>query len=67
MLDATTGTVPEAQAMRQMRDRAVAASRQLAKRQLTWLRSMPQRHVIQCDQTDVDAQWQSVLQQLSVL
>ena len=29
-----------------LRERGVAATRQLAKRQLTWLRSMPQRHVI---------------------
>ena len=29
-----------------------AATRQLAKRQLTWLRSMPQRHVIACDDDD---------------
>ena len=28
--------------------RAVAATRQLAKRQLTWLRSMPQRQVVDC-------------------
>ena len=31
-----------------MRDRALAASRQLAKRQTTWLRSMPDRTVIDC-------------------
>ena len=30
-------------------DRAIAATRQLAKRQLTWLRSMPQRIVVACD------------------
>ncbi len=29
-------------------ERAIAATRQLAKRQLTWLRSTPQRHVIDC-------------------
>jgi tRNA dimethylallyltransferase len=29
-----------------MRERAIAATRQLAKRQMTWLRSMPQRQVI---------------------
>ena len=29
-------------------ERAIAATRQLAKRQLTWLRSMPERHVIDC-------------------
>ena len=33
--------------------RASAATRQLAKRQLTWLRSMPWRQVVACD--DVDA------------
>ena len=31
-----------------MRERAVAATRQLAKRQTTWLRSMPDRIVIDC-------------------
>jgi len=30
-------------------ERGVAATRQLAKRQLTWLRSMPQRHCVACD------------------
>ena len=34
------------------RERGIAATRQLAKRQLTWLRSMPQRHVIACDDAD---------------
>jgi tRNA dimethylallyltransferase len=33
-------------------ERGIAATRQLAKRQLTWLRSMPQRHVIACDAPD---------------
>jgi tRNA dimethylallyltransferase len=31
---------------------ATAATRQLAKRQLTWLRGMPQRHVVACDDAD---------------
>lgn len=31
-------------------ERGVAATRQLAKRQVTWLRSMQKRHVIACDQ-----------------
>ncbi len=31
-----------------MRERAIAATRQLAKRQITWLRSMPDRVVIDC-------------------
>ncbi len=34
-----------------MREQAIAATRQLAKRQLTWLRSLPTRHTIACDQT----------------
>ena len=33
-----------------LRERALAATRQLAKRQLTWLRSISQRHVITCDE-----------------
>ena len=32
-----------------VRDKGIAATRQLAKRQLTWLRGMPQRHVVACD------------------
>ena len=37
-------------------DRGSAATRQLAKRQLTWLRSMPARHVVACDAPDAPAQ-----------
>ncbi|CAM5795738.1 tRNA (adenosine(37)-N6)-dimethylallyltransferase MiaA [Rhizobacter fulvus] len=33
-------------------ERGVAATRQLAKRQLTWLRSLPQRHRVACDAAD---------------
>jgi tRNA dimethylallyltransferase len=29
-------------------EQAIAATRQLAKRQLTWLRSLPERHVVDC-------------------
>jgi tRNA dimethylallyltransferase len=39
------GTTPAAQ----LRDKGIFATRQLAKRQITWLRSMPQRQVIACD------------------
>jgi tRNA dimethylallyltransferase len=35
-----------------VRERGIAATRQLAKRQLTWLRAMPQRTVIACDAPD---------------
>ena len=33
----------------ELRDRGIFATRQLAKRQLTWLRAMPERQVIACD------------------
>jgi tRNA dimethylallyltransferase len=36
----------------EMRDRGIFATRQLAKRQLTWLRGMPSRVVIACDAPD---------------
>jgi tRNA dimethylallyltransferase len=37
-------------------ERGIAATRQLAKRQLTWLRSMPLRHIVACDAPDAAAQ-----------
>jgi tRNA dimethylallyltransferase len=40
----------------ELRDRGIFATRQLAKRQLTWLRSMPQRRVVACDAPDASAQ-----------
>ena len=49
----------------EMRDRGIYATRQLAKRQITWLRSMPQRHAIACDQPHAVAHLvQTVLQRL---
>jgi tRNA dimethylallyltransferase len=36
----------------EMRERGIIATRQLAKRQLTWLRSMPERIVIDCNAAD---------------
>ncbi len=41
--------------MRELRERGIAATRQLAKRQITWLRSMPQRRVVACDAPDAQA------------
>ena len=43
MLD---GVFPAAE----LQDRCIFATRQLAKRQITWMRSMPQRHIVACDQ-----------------
>ncbi len=39
-----------------MRDKGVFATRQLCKRQLTWLRAMPERIVVDCCAVDVTAQ-----------
>jgi tRNA dimethylallyltransferase len=39
----------------QLRSTGIAATRQLAKRQLTWLRSMPQRHVVDCQAENATA------------
>lgn len=36
----------------ELRERGIYATRQLAKRQITWLRSMPPRHVVHCDAPD---------------
>ncbi|MDD0836946.1 tRNA (adenosine(37)-N6)-dimethylallyltransferase MiaA [Curvibacter sp. HBC61] len=59
--EALAGTLP----MAELADRGIFATRQLAKRQLTWLRSMPQRRVIAADAPDalnqVLAQAESVL------
>ena len=46
--EALDGTLP----MAELRDRGIFATRQLAKRQVTWLRSMPQRQIITCDNGD---------------
>ena len=40
----------------ELRDRGIFATRQLAKRQLTWLRSMPTRQVVAADAPDALAQ-----------
>ena len=47
MLSAKLGLIEETAALKQ-REMGIAATRQLAKRQLTWLRSMPDRQVIDC-------------------
>jgi tRNA dimethylallyltransferase len=43
-----------------VRERGIAATRQLAKRQLTWLRGMP-RHIVACDGDDVSAQVERIV------
>jgi len=45
-------------------EKGIAATRQLAKRQMTWLRSMPQRHVIACDGAQPVPELMAALQRL---
>jgi len=40
-------------ALKGLREAGIAATRQLAKRQLTWLRGMPTRTVVRCDEAEV--------------
>jgi tRNA dimethylallyltransferase len=40
----------------QLRDKGVFATRQLAKRQITWLRSMPQRHIVDSEAHNATSQ-----------
>ena len=53
------------QMLARLKETAVAATRQLAKRQLTWLRSMPERHIIACDSTDPTAQALTLVQRFT--
>jgi tRNA dimethylallyltransferase len=46
--EALDGTSP----MAELREKGIIATRQLAKRQITWLRAMPQRRVVACDAPD---------------
>ncbi len=47
--------------MNELRDKGICATRQLAKRQLTWLRSLPDRHVVACDNAQVVQQVLSIV------
>lgn len=47
---------PQASDLFTLRETGVSATRQLAKRQLTWLRSMPERHRVACDDPHAAAQ-----------
>ncbi len=46
----------------ELHERCVAATRQLAKRQITWLRSMRERHIVPCDQPHADQQVLALVQ-----
>ncbi|VVE44566.1 tRNA delta(2)-isopentenylpyrophosphate transferase [Pandoraea iniqua] len=47
-----------------MRDKGIFATRQLCKRQLTWLRSMPERHIVDCTASDAPQRALATVRQL---
>ncbi|MEX1166394.1 MAG: tRNA (adenosine(37)-N6)-dimethylallyltransferase MiaA, partial [Hydrogenophaga sp.] len=51
-LDANGGAELNQAQLAELRDRGIFATRQLAKRQITWLRAMPERVAIACDVPD---------------
>jgi tRNA dimethylallyltransferase len=64
-LDEVDEGMPLDKAMRLLRERGIIASRQLAKRQLTWLRGMPERQVLACDSPSVVADVLAALARMS--
>jgi tRNA dimethylallyltransferase len=48
-----------------LREAGIAATRQLAKRQLTWLRKLPSRHVVECDAPGAEARALTLLRALA--
>lgn len=60
------GSVEAAARWQRLVDEGVAATRQLAKRQLTWLRSMPDRHVVDCLAPDALQQVSALIETLGV-
>lgn len=56
--EALDGTIP----MAALRDQGVFATRQLAKRQITWLRALPQRRVVACDDPTAQQQVLALVQ-----
>jgi tRNA dimethylallyltransferase len=47
-----------------LRERGIAATRQLAKRQITWLRGMGHRHVVEADAGDVERRLVALVESL---
>jgi tRNA dimethylallyltransferase len=55
-LDAVNDELLDKKTAIELREKGIAATRQLCKRQLTWLRSMPDRQVVACDAPDATLQ-----------
>jgi len=58
--EALEGRMP----LTELRERGIFATRQLAKRQLTWLRAMPGRHVLPCDAPDAQQRLLDLVERL---
>jgi tRNA dimethylallyltransferase len=63
-LDHDEALAPGSPGWSAFREAGIAATRQLAKRQLTWLRSMPERQVVACDAPDAVARVTDRIQSL---
>jgi tRNA dimethylallyltransferase len=57
---------PQASDLNDLREKGVSATRQLAKRQLTWLRSMPDRHSVACDAHNSTERVLAIMQDFSL-
>ncbi|MBC7435230.1 MAG: tRNA (adenosine(37)-N6)-dimethylallyltransferase MiaA [Bdellovibrionales bacterium] len=64
-LDGQGALQQDAAAWDEFRNKGIYATRQLAKRQITWLRSMPQRQVVACDALDATAQVLTIVEQFT--
>ena len=64
--DLENGAVPADRALYELRERGLAATRQLAKRQFTWLRSLPGRQVAVADAPDAVSQVLAAVDRLLV-
>jgi len=65
--DFDTAAARAPQQLALLREQGIAATRQLAKRQLTWLRSIPERTVVTCDAKDAPQAGLAALQALASL
>ncbi len=49
---ASTSITGKPPSLSDLREKGIAATRQLAKRQITWMRSTPERQIVACDAPD---------------
>lgn len=64
-LDAIDRGIPRAEALARLRETGIAATRQLAKRQLTWLRALPAAYRLDCLDEGLHRQASAIMDRLS--